>query len=78
MPKSYNNMCNVFSLWAEPINKALFLLHERKVMSSKQASHPAKPKKVDLNSQWGRGALWYSPSQVHKTLNWGPWKEARD
>jgi len=44
VPKSYNNMCNVFSRWAEPINKALFLLHERKVyvFKSKQATRPSQ------------------------------------
>jgi hypothetical protein len=37
-------MCNVFSRWAEPINKALFLLHERKVnvFKSKQATRPSQ------------------------------------
>jgi hypothetical protein len=38
-------MCNVLSLWAEPINKALFLLHERKVMSSKASKPPGQAKK---------------------------------
>jgi len=39
-------MCNFFSLWAEPINKALFLLHERKSDLFKATKPPGQAKNV--------------------------------